>query len=374
MQHSKHLVACLVVVIAASCGSKTDEVISFQDHQTATHELTRLMSLSETEDLIFGRLSSMLVASDGAVLMADQQIATIHVFDANGTYSGTIGQKGRGPGEFEGIGTLSFGQNDSLYVWDWNATRLSVFARNGMNWSFTRAFTMKRDNDGMFLSTLSRRPWLDGYLIQESVPYFAGMDQPEIKNPRYREITETGEEIRVITSHQPSQMVVKRNENSVWVYGMPFGGAAVIEFDLEGTVHKAAWNAQLAIARFTLDGDSLGGFSRAVEIRTMDLAHLARVTSGADTDYYKAVVDEVPKTYPAFARFKVTQKGNYWVDMGEISEGIQLWLVFDPTGEILASYHLPTTTRIQTFENGMMYAFENADDGTQSVGVYEADF
>ncbi len=374
MQQSKHLFACLVVVITASCGSKTDEVISFQDHQTPTHELTRLMSLSETEDLIFGRLSSMLVASDGAVLMADQQISTIHVFDANGTYSGTIGQKGRGPGEFEGIGTVSFGQNDSLYVWDWNATRLSVFARNGLNWSFTRAFTMKRDNDGMFLSTLSRRPWLDGYLIQESVPFFAGMDQPEIKNPRYREITETGDELRVITSHQPSQMVVKRNENSVWVYGMPFGGAAVIEFDLEGAVHKAAWNAHLAIAKFTLDGDSLGGFSRAVEVRNVDLAHLARVTSGADTDYYKAVVDEVPKTYPAFVRFKVTQKENYWVDMGEISESVQLWLVFNPAGEILASYHLPTTTRIQTFENGKMYALENADDGTQSVGVYEADF
>jgi len=372
MQHSKHLVASLILVIVASCGSKSDEVISFKDHQTASHELTRLMSLSETEDLIFGRLSSMLVASDGAVLMADQQVSTIHVFDANGRYSGAIGQKGRGPGEFEGIGTISFGQKDSLYVWDWNATRLSIFARNGMNWSFTRSFPMKRDNNGYFLSSLSRRPWLDGYLIQESVPFFTGLDQPEIKDPRIREITETGEEIRVITSFKPSQNVVRRTENSVTVYTMPFGGAAVVEFDLEGTVHKADWNSQLSIARFTLNGDSLGGFSRAVEVRTMDLTHLARITNGADTDYYKTVVDDVPKTYPAFVRFKVTHKGNYWVDMGELSEGIQLWLVFDPTGEILASYHLPTTTRIQIFEHGKMYTLENAEDGTQSVGVYES--
>lgn len=373
MQHSKLLLVCLLV-ITASCGSKSDETISFQDHQTATHELTRLMSLYETEDLIFGRLSSLLVASDGAVLIADQQISTIHVFDVNGTYSGTIGQKGRGPGEFEAIGTLSFGKNDSLFVWDWNATRLSIFARDGMTWTFARSFLMKRDNDGYFLTTISRRPWLDGYLTQESVPFFSGIEQPEIKNPRFREVMETGEEIRVITSHRPSQSVVRRTDNSITVYTMPFGGAATVEFDHEGNVHKADWNDQLSIARFTLDGDSLGGFSREVEVRNLDLTHLARITNGADTDYYKNVVDEVPKTYPAFVRFKVSRKGNYWVEMGEISERVQLWLVFDPTGEILASYHLPSTTRIQTFENSKMYTLENAEDGTQAVGVYEADW
>jgi hypothetical protein len=106
----------------------------------------------------------------------------------------------------------------------------------------------------------------------------------------------------------------------------------------------------------------------------VDLAHLARITSGTDTEYYKTVVDDVPDTYPAFVRFKVSEKGNYWVDMGELTEGVQLWLVFNSSGDILASYHLPGTTRIQTFQNGLMYTFESAEDGTQSVGVYESDF
>jgi hypothetical protein len=60
--------------------------------------------------------------------------------------------------------------------------------------------------------------------------------------------------------------------------------------------------------------------------------------------------------------------------MGELTEGVQLWLVFNSAGDILASYHLPGTTRIQTFQNGLMYMFESAEDGTQSVGVYDSDF
>jgi hypothetical protein len=374
MQHSKLLHTCVLLLVGVACGPSSDDVISFSDHQTATHELTRRMTLSETEDLIFGRLTALLVASDGTVLVADQQLFTIHQFDADGAYSGRIGQEGRGPGEFEAIGNMSFGRNDSLYVWDWSATRLSVFARTESTWTFTRSFIMKRDNDGYFLSTLSRRPWLDGYLILESVPFFTGLDQPEIKHPRFREITENGEELRVITSYPPSQSVVTRTENSVTVYTLPFGRSAVVEFDHEGTVHKSEWNERLSISRFSLDGDSLGGFSKEVEVRNVDLAHLARITSGTDTEYYKTVVDEVPETYPAFVRFKVSEKGNYWVDMGELTEGVQLWLVFNSTGDILASYLLPGTTRIQTFQNGMMYTFESAEDGTQSVGVYESDF
>lgn len=374
MQHSKLLHACIALLVSTACGPASDELIAFKDHQTATHELTPRMTLSETNDLLFGRLSALLIASDGTVLVADQQLSTIHQFDADGAYTGSIGQEGRGPGEFEAIGTLSFGLNDSLYVWDWNATRLSVFARDGATWTFTRSFIMKRDNDGYFLSTMSRKTWLDGYLILESVPFFAGMEQPEIKYPRFREITETGEERRVITSYPPPQNVVRRTENSVTVYTMPFGRSSLVEFDQNGTVHKSEWSDRLSISRFTLDGDSLGGFARNVEVRNVDLNHLARITNGADTDYYKTVVDEVPDTYPAFVRFKVSEKGNYWVDMGELTEGVQLWLVFNPAGEILASYHLPNTTRLQAFQNGLMYTFESAEDGTQSVGVYESDF
>lgn len=374
MQHTKLLLASLTVLFAASCGSSSDEVITFQDHQTPTHELSKLVTLTETPDIIFGRLSALLVATDGVVLIADQQIPTIHVFNADGVYLGNIGQKGRGPGEFEAIGNLSISQGDSVYVWDWNTTRMSVFARNGLTWNFTRSFTMRQDNDGYFISTLSKKPWLNEYLVQESVPYFAGMVQPEIKNPRYREITETGADVRTITSHKPSENVVKRDENSIWVYGKPFGGAAVIEFDATGILHKADWNDRLSISRFTLEGDSLGGFTRTVESRTVDMAHLARLTNGTDTDHYRTVVNEVPDTYPAFVRFKVSQKGNYWVEMGEISEGLQLWLILNPEGNILASYHIPATTRIQAFDHGKMYTLETADDGTQAVGIYKADF
>jgi hypothetical protein len=215
MQHSKLIHTCIALLVSTACGPASDELIAFKDHQTATHELTQRMTLSETNDLLFGRLSALLIASDGVVLVADQQLYTIHQFDADGAYIGSIGQEGRGPGEFEAIGNMSFGLNDSLYVWDWSATRLSIFARNEATWTFTRSFIMKHDNDGYFLSTLSRRPWIDGYLILESVPFFAGMEHPEIKQPRFREITVTGEELRVITSYPPSQNVVRRRTRHV---------------------------------------------------------------------------------------------------------------------------------------------------------------
>jgi hypothetical protein len=52
----------------------------------------------------------------------------IKLFDSTGNYVGSLGKKGGGPGEFDGVSGVHIGVGDSLHVLDWGTSRHSVFA------------------------------------------------------------------------------------------------------------------------------------------------------------------------------------------------------------------------------------------------------
>ena len=80
--------------------------------------------------------------SKGNIYVLDSRLASIKIFDKNGKFLKSIGQKGTGPGEFEMPWQMLI-LNDTLYVSD-NATALvSVFDND---YNFVRSFTLGSNN------------------------------------------------------------------------------------------------------------------------------------------------------------------------------------------------------------------------------------
>lgn len=79
----------------------------------------------------FGLIVAAYRQRSGHIIVADRGTSRIYRFDADGGLVATIGQKGRGPGEYERIIAAYGGPGDSIHVFDGATRRLTVLGPDG---------------------------------------------------------------------------------------------------------------------------------------------------------------------------------------------------------------------------------------------------
>ena len=78
----------------------------------------------------FGQIAALTTDPAGRIYVLDYMGQDIRVFEADGSYSHTIGGKGEGPGELTDAAGLNWGPEANLWVWDAGG-RFSVFTPAG---------------------------------------------------------------------------------------------------------------------------------------------------------------------------------------------------------------------------------------------------
>lgn len=87
---------------------------------------------SEEEGVQFADVVGAALLDDGSIAVADAGSHALRLFAASGDSMVRIGREGDGPGEFRQIGAVWRLAGDSLAVWDFRASRLAVFSRDGV--------------------------------------------------------------------------------------------------------------------------------------------------------------------------------------------------------------------------------------------------
>jgi len=77
------------------------------------------------------------VASDGTVLVVDDQRDDIQRFTADGTYLDTLASRGTGPGQVNYTGGIFIDSQDRVYNADWGNGRIQTWNADGsVRWTF----------------------------------------------------------------------------------------------------------------------------------------------------------------------------------------------------------------------------------------------
>ena len=148
----RSLVTPLVAVVAVACGTKGPEYGPLVANRDTVGDtvVVRIASgslwghpISATEDLrvgiaegdgpeAFGEIDAVAVESDGAILVFDGQVPALRRFSKSGTYLGTIGGKGEGPGEYAGRPNgMMVDRNGRIIVNDSGNGRLTAYSAEG---------------------------------------------------------------------------------------------------------------------------------------------------------------------------------------------------------------------------------------------------
>lgn len=86
-----------------------------------------IQSLNES----FGRIKDVAVGQEGTIYVADEGSMNIKVFNKTGDYIGSIGRRGRGPGEFLSLREITISNKNKLVVVDIRQFRISKFNKDG---------------------------------------------------------------------------------------------------------------------------------------------------------------------------------------------------------------------------------------------------
>lgn len=132
-------VIAAVLSFAACGGDRAPPNLGEAERPVASDSVTRALTAFDTvaftvtkvwesdQDVLFTFVSDLDVDRKGAVYVADPVARVVTVLSPAGERLRSIGRKGAGPGEFEGIGSIQVGAGDTLFVFDNILRRLSAF-------------------------------------------------------------------------------------------------------------------------------------------------------------------------------------------------------------------------------------------------------
>jgi len=96
--------------------------------------LTPVWSIGQVDgpdEIAFGRVSEATVDRTGRLYVYDINDAQVRQYDVNGKFVRKIGQKGKGPGEYEWVFAMDIADDSLLATFDLNSARFTFFSPDG---------------------------------------------------------------------------------------------------------------------------------------------------------------------------------------------------------------------------------------------------
>lgn len=83
------------------------------------------------ENYLLGRVTGIAVDSSKRIIVADEMSMRITLYDAEGNYVKSLGDRGSGPGEFQAITSMTLNKDQHLVVMDGRLSRVTILTLDG---------------------------------------------------------------------------------------------------------------------------------------------------------------------------------------------------------------------------------------------------
>jgi 6-bladed beta-propeller protein len=309
---------------------------------------------------LFASAVSATRLSDGRIVIADAYEDAIRIFDSSGKLLRSVGRKGGGPGEFQGLFWLGQCGRDTLYAWDRMQQRMTVFSDTG---AVVRSYTT-RPNATIMACTSGGAMAFFGEPI--SMPSsVSGMMHATFSGPLF-----------VIA---PRDTTARLIDTLSMGEARPLGHVTELAISRDRVFVGAADSA--VIATYQLTGTAAGPLRTDVPPRPATSRHFdraidlqaAQLGDAASRDVARRMLHQaatMPEHLPAYSGLFADPDGNLWVEISIPGDSTTWLRGFGGDGRVLGDVRLPI--ELHVFEIGRDYVLGSYDaaDGNLHVATY----
>jgi hypothetical protein len=322
------------------------------------------------------RVSDVELLADGGLVVANRGSEELRIFDANGAHRASVGRKGQGPEEFDGLSMVE-SYADSLLTYDEGNQRFSV-----------------RRLDGRLVRTF-QLAWVDGLLRPVGLNGAAGaMESRGILGVTARYMSQLegtglvvdtalvslydleGALIDSLTRLPHNERVVQRVANLQTTLGLPYSAGASIVGDAHGFCTAFGPAAEIRCR----DGAGLRRVARLdLPLRPVTEAHVATFWDEAfdpDNPRRNSALRRMragmpfPTHFPAFAQLARDDRGRIWARRyATPDDAHEEWVILDD-GRWIGRLASPTDFRVMDVRGDRLAGVWQDSLGIEYVRVY----
>lgn len=354
--------------------------------QWSVMEEVRIGSASDP-NRVLGEVSTLAVDGEGRIYVPQLERGTILVFDADGEPVGSIGRRGREPGQLDRVYGIGF-IGDTLYAIDFGPRRISYFSTDG---ELLRVDAVSPPPvDPPLIPAMPFAVFPDGSMaIGTSWP--ASVDQEALRRvPQLRVDAswERADTVAWLGFERTARRAVSGGRPLP--VGSPFADDAFAIFATDGTrlvsvdrtLPSGSGPATFGVAVSDGWGDTI--YSRAFDYEPVEIPQAAidrAVAAGAqriqgafespaDAEAFVRSAMFLPTHYPPVNAAVFSEDGALWLQREAISERPQRWMVLDDTGEHVADAELPSGLRVVVIRGDSLWGIVHDAGGVPFVVRY----
>jgi hypothetical protein len=320
----------------------------------------------ETDEVFFGPSIDVRIHAEGDVYVVDHRQNTIYSFSNDGRLQSSLGEEGRGPGEFTSL-RRAFIRGNRLVTYGGGKRQVTVFSledgssqetiRLGVSPSGKAAYDMA--------GTTGER-----HLI-EFIQYLSQAN-PEPVPVEYRWLYPDGTVSDIILEVPFDDQYIKATSESITVGPLPFGRRSIVTVDEDNNIY-AAHTGALKVRKLSPDGKVLNVIEAGaspIPVTDEDIERRGKIyTSEAGKEHYKRLLKQAPDTWPLFRNMLVDTE-RIWLDMVTRDRETRTWLALNDAGEKVATFTVPENVRITSIRGSRAAGVLETDEGAQLAVSY----
>ena len=332
-------------------------------------ESLRIGDEAVVDTVYFDYISDIEVDAQGNILVADDASPGFRIFSSDGTLTHEIGSEGEAPGEFQDTPLLTVGAKDSVFVFDEDNGRLTVYSPG--DYQLTRMVNLATNLPDYVEATDVLAILPEGLVVQ--FEHYPDEDTADEKDwpMEIKLLDHFGGALRDSIVLIPSIQLTLISDEVIENLPFPriWGRESFIVSSSDGLIH-AGWNENIQVRTTSLNG-VVGEF---------DIPHSpVPITSGEKnegvsrypTEWQVQLHKDIPGTKPAFNAMVLDDEDRLWIQLSWPADSTKAdWLVVESsTGDVVAKTSLPVTATIMKICQGKAYGV--VDDGQDVVTVWE---
>ncbi|HKJ31580.1 MAG TPA: 6-bladed beta-propeller [Balneolales bacterium] len=316
-----------------------------------------------------GSFQGLAVDKKGEMYVVDKKLTTIHVFSPDGHYLGSIGRKGKGPGEFASINSKLKIVNDTMYVQDRSQRRIDLINIRTRKW--IRSFNIPNAKfKGTSLGApRDMLPLPDGNILESfRLPYYSKPKKlthqmtVALFNPTGNFIKKDFTQIPVLFPTDQALVHIQRASGqirSVTVYNhLTFYPTTILTTDPKGHLFVGRTDS-VSLNEYDNNGQLTGTIKGNSPIAKMtdNLKDSLLFKIPFTSNTYRKVIKKagIPKHWPAWQNVLFDNKDRCYVELLNPGKKYQTWWIFNAHKKPEWKFTLPSEVTLYAVRNGEAY-------------------